>query len=110
MHDDQKTTVSHALGLEECTRLRKRVHGRDLSIGETVGQLKPYFLRHMLIHARHGFSRRAETSTARTRLDRPERDVASCSSGGADAQPAVVGAIGSDDVSVPVPEAAPVAC
>ena len=55
VHDDQKTTVSHALGLEECTRLRKRVHGRDLSIGETVGRLKPYFLRHMLIHARHRF-------------------------------------------------------
>jgi glycosyltransferase involved in cell wall biosynthesis len=53
VHDDQKTTASHALGLEECIRLRRRVHGRDLSIGETVERLKPYFLRHMLIHARH---------------------------------------------------------
>ena len=109
VHDDQKTTAAHALGLDECTRLRKRVHGRDLSIGETVGRLKPYFLRHLLIHARHRFVDglpvpRVPVWTV------PSETWASCSGGGADAQRAVVGSIGSDYVSVPLPEAARVAC
>jgi glycosyltransferase involved in cell wall biosynthesis len=52
VHDEQKTTASHLLGMDECTRLRKRVHGRDVSIDEVYERLKPYLLRHLLFHAR----------------------------------------------------------
>jgi glycosyltransferase involved in cell wall biosynthesis len=55
VHDEQKTTASHALGLSECTRLRTRVHGRDLSSDEVFEQTRPYLLRHVLIHVRHRF-------------------------------------------------------
>jgi glycosyltransferase involved in cell wall biosynthesis len=52
VHEAQKTTASHALGLEECARLRKRVHGRELSDDEIFRRMWPYMARHMLLHAR----------------------------------------------------------
>jgi len=52
VHDAQKTTVSHGLGLDECARLRQRVHGRNLSIEEVQERKTPYLLRHLLIHTR----------------------------------------------------------
>jgi GT2 family glycosyltransferase len=52
VHEAQKTTASHTLGLDECSRLRKRVHGRDLSEDEIFKRMWPYLARHMLAHAR----------------------------------------------------------
>jgi glycosyltransferase involved in cell wall biosynthesis len=52
VHDDQKTTVFELLGLDECARLRKRVHGRSVSLDEVLERLKPYYVRHLLVHAR----------------------------------------------------------
>ncbi len=53
VHDTQKTTSLELLGLEECDRLRKRVHGRNLTGDEISRRLIPYLLRHMLIDARY---------------------------------------------------------
>jgi len=53
VHDEQKTTATHGLGLEECARLSARVHGRDVPAGEIARRLKPYLVRHMLLHASH---------------------------------------------------------
>jgi glycosyltransferase involved in cell wall biosynthesis len=55
VHDAQKTTASHALGLDECARLRVRVHGRDLSNEEVFRGMWAYMARHMLLHARQRF-------------------------------------------------------
>ena len=52
VHEAQKTTASHELGLDECARLRERVHGRDLSEDEIFKRMWPYMARHMLFHAR----------------------------------------------------------
>ena len=52
IHDEQKTTSDHAVGVEETKRLRERVHGRDVPIDEVVAMLKPYLTRHVLIHTR----------------------------------------------------------
>jgi glycosyltransferase involved in cell wall biosynthesis len=52
VHDVQKTTASHALGVDERARLHQRVHGRTVSAEEMLTQLGPYLLRHMLIHTR----------------------------------------------------------
>ena len=56
VHDQQKTTASHEIGLDECARLRTRVHGRDLSDDEIFKRVWPYLVRHMLAHARHRFA------------------------------------------------------
>ncbi|MBA2742294.1 MAG: glycosyltransferase [Actinobacteria bacterium] len=55
VHDEQKTTVSHMVGSSECSRLRERVHGRDISVHEVYQRLKPYLLRHLLIDTCHRF-------------------------------------------------------
>lgn len=50
VHAEQKTTVDDAVGQAECERLRKRVHGRPVSIEEVVAALKPYLDRHVRAH------------------------------------------------------------
>ena len=55
VHDEQKTTAFHSLGESECARLRERVHGRNLSSDEVFEGIKPYLLRHLVIHGRHRF-------------------------------------------------------
>jgi len=56
VHDNQKTTLWELLGLDECARLRARVHGRNVSLDEVLERLKPYYLRHLLVHARRRLS------------------------------------------------------
>jgi glycosyltransferase involved in cell wall biosynthesis len=56
VHDDQKTTVFELLGLDECARLRARVHGQNVSLDEVLERLKPYYVRHLLVHARRRLS------------------------------------------------------
>jgi hypothetical protein len=51
IHDAQKTTAADALGIVETTRLRERVHKRDVPIDEVLQRLKPYFVRHILVHS-----------------------------------------------------------
>jgi glycosyltransferase involved in cell wall biosynthesis len=53
VHDEQKTTASHEVGLAECARLRTRVHGRDFTDEEIFRRTWPYLLRHMVAHARY---------------------------------------------------------
>jgi glycosyltransferase involved in cell wall biosynthesis len=52
VHDEQQTTVAEALGSTECARLRQRVHGYTPAIEDVLKGLRPYFLRHILIHTR----------------------------------------------------------
>jgi glycosyltransferase involved in cell wall biosynthesis len=52
VHDAQKTSAEEDLGSTECARLRRRVHGRDLTIEQVLRELRPYFLRHVLVHTR----------------------------------------------------------
>lgn len=52
VHDEQKTTASHAMGLDECRRLRQRVHGRNVSMEEVSDRVRLYLARHVLIHTR----------------------------------------------------------
>jgi hypothetical protein len=53
VHAQQKTTVDHWVGLEECDELRRRVHGRVLPLDEIGRQLRPYLARQVLVHTRH---------------------------------------------------------
>ena len=53
IHDDQKSTAAHAVGLAECDGLRQRVHGRQVSNDEIHRRLRSYLRRHILIHKRH---------------------------------------------------------
>ena len=75
MHDEQKTTASHVLGSNECSRLRERVHGRDLSVDELFHRLKPYLLASSP-DRRSSPIRRPDAASARPGLDRPERTMA----------------------------------
>ena len=52
VHDEQKTTATHAIGVAECELLRRRVYGRTVTEGEMFQRLRPYLLRHMLAHTR----------------------------------------------------------
>jgi glycosyltransferase involved in cell wall biosynthesis len=51
IHDEQKTTAEHLLGLSETTRLRERVYGREVPIEEVVMRLRPFLMRHILVHS-----------------------------------------------------------
>jgi len=55
IHDEQKTTGIHELGVTETARLRERVHGRDLPIEDVTRLLRPYLKRHILVHTRQRF-------------------------------------------------------
>ena len=52
IHDEQKTTAAADVGDAECRLLRQRVHGRPISVEEMRLRMRPYFLRHILIHKR----------------------------------------------------------
>jgi glycosyltransferase involved in cell wall biosynthesis len=51
IHDEQKTTAEHPLGLSETKRLRQRVYGREVPIEEVVMGLRPFLMRHILVHS-----------------------------------------------------------
>lgn len=53
IHDEQKTTAFDRLGAAECERLRQRVHGRDVPVEEVINRLRPYYVRHIVVHKRH---------------------------------------------------------
>jgi glycosyltransferase involved in cell wall biosynthesis len=51
IHEEQKTSAEHALGMSETMRLRRRVYGRDVPIEEVMERLRPYLKRHVLVHS-----------------------------------------------------------
>ena len=53
IYDEQKTTASNLIGLEECARLRTRVHGRELAMDEIIDRLQPYLARHVVLDTCH---------------------------------------------------------
>jgi hypothetical protein len=55
IHDAQKTTALNSVGESETALLRLRVHGRVMPIEEVLARLRPYFLRHIVVHTRHRF-------------------------------------------------------
>lgn len=60
VHDQQKTTGLQSLGVEECARLRRRVHGRDLSADEIMKVTRAYHRRHLFAHGRFRFRERVQ--------------------------------------------------
>jgi GT2 family glycosyltransferase len=72
VHDEQKTSVDHALGVRECDQLRLRVHGRPVDVDEIVRGLRPYLRRHILAHARQRLNDRLPRSRRKVQLLRPE--------------------------------------
>src|SRR5262249_3756343 len=53
VHEEQKTTALYPVGESETDLLRLRVHGRVMPIEEVLERLRPYFLRHIVVHTRH---------------------------------------------------------
>jgi len=53
VHDNQKTSATALVGLEEMSLLRERVHGRLVPADELPRRLRPYFVHHRVIHAWH---------------------------------------------------------
>lgn len=53
VHDEQKSVTANEIGLAECARLRERVHGRPVSVDEVLNRLRPYLVRHILVHTRN---------------------------------------------------------
>jgi glycosyltransferase involved in cell wall biosynthesis len=52
VHAEQKTTAHSTIGDLECDRLRQRLHGRPLQIDEVLRGLRPFLIRHILVHTR----------------------------------------------------------
>jgi glycosyltransferase involved in cell wall biosynthesis len=67
VHEAQKTTTEDALGLEECARLRARVHGRPVRQEEVLIRQQPYMRRHVIAHTRHRLADRIPKSRVRVR-------------------------------------------
>jgi hypothetical protein len=53
VHEEQKTTTQHELGLEECDRLRERTLGRPVPHAEAMRLVEPYLRRHVPRHLLH---------------------------------------------------------
>lgn len=53
VHPEQKTTAEEMRGREECSQLRRRVHGRDFSPSELRRLTAAYRRRHVLAHLRY---------------------------------------------------------
>jgi glycosyltransferase involved in cell wall biosynthesis len=50
VHDEQKTATWNDVGLIECDKLRRRVHGRAVSHDEAAARTAPYLRRHVIHH------------------------------------------------------------
>jgi GT2 family glycosyltransferase len=53
VHDEQKTTTDHDVGIEEQDRLRERVLGRPMPHAEALRAVQPYLRRHVPLHLLH---------------------------------------------------------
>jgi len=50
VHGDQKTLkLGETVGAEEMARIRRRIHGRDMSHREAIRKARPYVLRHVVL-------------------------------------------------------------
>jgi glycosyltransferase involved in cell wall biosynthesis len=65
VHAQQKSLTAEEVGLAECAFLRERMHGRALSIEEVLRRLRPYLVRHILIHTRQRARERLLLRTVR---------------------------------------------
>jgi glycosyltransferase involved in cell wall biosynthesis len=100
IHDEQKTSAADALGAAECARLRQRVHGRPMSTEEVLRELRPYFLRHVLVHTRQRIIDRLPLRRAHVRTVPFEHQRLPASTGspdGGDLRAARQGREGPDD-------------
>jgi hypothetical protein len=62
IHENQKTTADDARGIEECARLRQRVHGRPMRLEEVIMRQRPYMRRHVVAHTRRRLAERIRRS------------------------------------------------
>jgi GT2 family glycosyltransferase len=53
VHDDQKTTSEHDLGMAEAHRLRERASGWPMAHAEALRLVQPYLRRHVPLHLLH---------------------------------------------------------
>jgi glycosyltransferase involved in cell wall biosynthesis len=72
VHDAQKSTTTEDVGEEECALLRERVHGRPVSINEVLHRLRPYLVRHVLVHTRRSALDRLRLPRVRVQTVPPE--------------------------------------
>jgi glycosyltransferase involved in cell wall biosynthesis len=72
VHDAQKSTTTEDVGEEECALLRERVHGRPVSINEVLHGLRPYLVRHVLVHTRRSALDRLRLRRVRVQTVPPE--------------------------------------
>jgi glycosyltransferase involved in cell wall biosynthesis len=73
VHEKQKTTSEHDVGIEEADRLRERALGRPMAHAEAVELVQPYLKRHVPRHLLH-------RAAARLPLPRLEVDASPLSS------------------------------
>ncbi len=53
VHEEQKTTAQHDVGIAEGDRLRERVLGRPMPHAEALREVQPYLRRHVPLHLLH---------------------------------------------------------
>lgn len=58
VHEEQKTTSEHELGMAEVERLRERALGRPMPHDEAIRLVQPYLQRHVPLHLLHRFMER----------------------------------------------------
>ena len=73
IHKGQTTSLEHALGLAEMARLRERVHGRPVELGEVHERLRPYLRRHVGAHVRQRVVERLPIARVRVDIRSTER-------------------------------------
>jgi glycosyltransferase involved in cell wall biosynthesis len=116
VHAEQKTTVNDSVGRLECDRLRQRIHGRPLTIDEVLNGLRPYLVRHVLVHTRQRVVDRFPLARARVQtfplepgLRKPETELRSLASTRSSTEgAAVVSPLAPLADSVPLPVRGPV--
>jgi glycosyltransferase involved in cell wall biosynthesis len=72
VHDEQKSAAAHDVGVVECASLRERLHGRPVSIEEVLQRLRPYLVRHVLVHTRRRTLDRLLVRSVRIQTTPPE--------------------------------------
>jgi GT2 family glycosyltransferase len=73
IHEDQKTLAEDRIGQAEMAHLRKRVHGREMPVGEVSERLRPYLRRHVAHHLRQRLVDRLPAARITVPITLPER-------------------------------------
>jgi hypothetical protein len=72
VHEEQKSARAQDAAEAECGLLRERVHGRPVSIEEVLRRLRPYLVRHVLVHTCRCALDRLPMQRVRVRVHPPE--------------------------------------